>query len=460
LAKTAFGAENCRRGWAGIIVLTVLTDEKRMWKSGGNVPAGADYVNTFRGIAVVFLLCIFAGQAPAGIANRVSIARVFYRIRNLDRLNAELQGKVLDFTANHGADNRIWSEALGEKRDMYVYVPPGYDPRQAYPLIIFFHGFLQDEVILLHMIHSFDQAIARGDFPPIIVAAPDGSVRGKPTLMNGGSFYVNSKAGRFEDYVMQDVWSFVHRKFCIRPEREAHVLLGGSMGGFAAFNLGIKYRDRVGSVVGLLPPLNLRYADCHGRYFSAFDPDCFSWREHFRPFMPVARFYHVIAVRERRLTNPLYGRRADNMAAVSMENPVEMLFSYNVQPGELDMFIGYVGRDEFNVTAQVDSFLYFARMRGLEVTSVFHPDGHHSVQDAMSFAPDVFRWLTPRIGPYAPGCICMPQQLPDLPLDSSGPVAAAGPEAATPLCWTPNAACPAANSKGLRQWLRHHLGVK
>ena len=417
-------------------------------------------MNAFRGITVLLVLLGVVGTAPAGILNRVSIARVFYRVPNLDRLNSELQGKVLDFTANHGADNRIWSEALGEKRDMYVYLPPGYDPRQAYPLIILFHGFLQDEVIGLRFVQLFDEAIVRGELPPVILAGPDGSIRGKPTLLNGGSFYVNSKAGRFEDYVMQDMWSFLHRKFCIRPEREAHVLLGGSMGGFGAFNLGIKYRDRIGVVAGLLPPLNLRYANCYGRYFSDFDPDCFMWREHFRPFMPVARFYRVIAVRERRLTIPLYGRWADNMAAVSMENPVEMLFSYDVRPGELEMFIGYVGRDEFNVTAQVDSFLYFARLRGLEVTSVFHPEGHHTVASAKSFAPDLFAWLKPRLGPYAPGWNCFPQQLPDLPRESPAAAEVTEPNTAIPLCQAPTTNCPAANPKGPRHWWRHHLNVK
>src|SRR5262249_49870676 len=40
----------------------------------------------------------------------------------LDRLNAELKGHVVDFTHNHGVDNRMWSPALGKKRDMYVYL--------------------------------------------------------------------------------------------------------------------------------------------------------------------------------------------------------------------------------------------------------------------------------------------------------------------------------------------------
>ena len=259
---------------------------------------------------------------------------------------------------------------------------------------------------------------------------------------------------------MQDVWSFVHRRFCIRPEREAHALVGGSMGGFAAYNLGIKYRASIANVAGILPPLNLRYMDCHGRNFSNFDPDCLGWQEHFRPLKPVARFYHVIPVRERRLTMPLYGRHVDAMDAVSEQNPVEMLFTYDVRPGELEMFVGYAGRDEFNIGAQVESFLYFARLRGLEVTSVYHPNGKHSVASAETFAPDLFCWLKPRLCPYAPCSDCTLNQILDPHVSGSMPSNEAANVGPVPLCHTPATCCPASNPKGLHQWLRHRFNVR
>ncbi len=315
-----------------------------------------------------------AAPAQAGVLDRW-----LHPANELQLVNRKIHGQVLDFTANHGCDRRIYSEALCEKRDLYVYIPPGYDPKNQYSFAYFLHGIGHDERGFLEFVDLFDRAIACGDLPPVVIACPDGTIRGRPSLVNAGSFYVNSNAGRFEDYTMHDVWNFVHQTFSIRPEREAHLLIGGSMGGFAAYNLAIKYRSSIATVGAIFPPVNLRYLDCHGRYFSDFDPCCFGWRTRIQPWAPVGRFYKVLVVRQRRLIDPLYGRSQSAIAKISQENPAEMLDSYQVQPGELDMFIGYVGRDEFNIDAQVESFAYLARSRGLEVTTVVDPNGHHNI---------------------------------------------------------------------------------
>lgn len=322
---------------------------------------------------------------------------------DLERLNSKLEGKVLDYTFNHGCDRRLYSAALDSKRDVYVYLPPGFDPTKQYPLAYFLHGFAHDEQTFLKFVDQFDQMMSAGQLPPFIVVAPDGSIRGRATLLNGGSFYVNSKAGQFEDYILRDIWDFMHQKFPIRPEREAHILVGGSMGGFGAYHLGIKHRDRIGVVAAVFPPLNLRYLDCHGRYFSDFDPSCFSWRTKIRPLAPIGRYYGgLVTIREHRLIRPLYGLRCDAVSLLAPNNPVEMLGSYNVQPGELEMFIGYVGKDEFNIDAQVESFLYIARCRGLTVSTAYLPNGRHSIESARTLLPVLLAWLSPRIAPYSP----------------------------------------------------------
>ena len=47
------------------------------------------------------------------------------------------------------------------------------------------------------------------------------------------------------------LWGFLQRSFAINPARGAHVIAGGSMGGFSAYNLGFKYRDQFGTIIPL-----------------------------------------------------------------------------------------------------------------------------------------------------------------------------------------------------------------
>jgi S-formylglutathione hydrolase FrmB len=331
----------------------------------------------------------------------------------LARVNRELHGTVVDYTHNHGADRRIWSEALHQRRDLYVYLPPRFDPALSYPFVLWLHGFAQDEQSFIkEVIRPLDAAMAAGKLPPVIIAAPDGSLNGDPCLVTAGSFFVNSDAGRFEDYVMQDVWNFMMEHYPIRPEREAHVLAGVSMGGGGAYSLAIKYRDRVKVVVGIFPPLNTRWLDCHGRYFGNFDPACWGWRTDFsRRHEVVGRFYGVVLIPMKRVVEPVYGKGPDVAAKVSQENPIEMIDRLDLKPGELDMYIGYGGKDQFNVDAQVESFLYRARQRGLCLTVSYVPNGKHDLRTALKFFPSVVEWLTPRLAPYAP----YPLGGPDLP---------------------------------------------
>ena len=60
-------------------------------------------------------------------------------------INKKLRGQLVDYTHNHLRDRRIWSNSLCAKRDLYVYLPPCYDPCRQYPGMIYLHGIAQDE---------------------------------------------------------------------------------------------------------------------------------------------------------------------------------------------------------------------------------------------------------------------------------------------------------------------------
>src|SRR5579884_3841474 len=243
----------------------------------------------------------------------------------LHHVQRQLHGQLLDFTHNHGADRRIWSPALRERRDLYVYLPPGFDRCRRYPLAIFLHGAGQDEQFFLQtQVEAFDRAIVEGRMPPVILAAPDGSTHGRATLRQPATFWANSQAGCFEDFVMTDVWNFMMTHFPIQPEREAHSLVGASMGGSAAFALAIKHKDRVKVAIGFMPLLNLRHVDCHGHYRTPFDPACAGLRSEWRGHEALGR-RRLFVLRFNELFGPLFGSGADGLAGLSRINPLELM---------------------------------------------------------------------------------------------------------------------------------------
>ena len=73
-----------------------------------------------------------------------------------------------------------------------------------------------------------------------------------------------------------------------------------------------------------------------------------------------------------------------------------------MKPGELEMCVAYGGKDQFNIDAQVESFLYVARERGLDVDVCHDPKGKHDFPTAERLFPCVLKWLAPRLEPYAP----------------------------------------------------------
>lgn len=344
---------------------------------------------------------LFLLTAPTAVAQAGPL-RVFGPDA-VTKLNRKLAGQVHDFTHNHGSDRRVHSPALDQKRDLYSYTPPGYDGHTSFPFMLFLHGLGQDEKIFLDVVEHFDDAIRKGEMPPLVIVCPDGSVGDRPSLIHTGSFFVNSKAGRFGDFIAEDVWDFAHTHYKLRPERDAHVIAGASMGGFGAFNVGFKQRDKYGSIVGIMPPLNLRYGDLEGRYFTEYDPANFALRPVGKRNEIVGEFYGLVFIRSRRILDPLVGRNSTEPTKfVSQENPYEMLASYDVRPGEFNLFIGYGRRDEFNIDAAVESFLDEAKRHQIEVETLVLPEGRHNLATAVSMLPDLNQWLVKHVAPYAP----------------------------------------------------------
>lgn len=318
----------------------------------------------------------------------------------LDNVNGRIHGHVVDYTNNHGHDLRIFSEALQKPQSLYVYLPPHYDPQQRYPLMVILHGILQDEKgFLKYAVEPLDDAISCGRLPPLIIAAPNGVIEGYHSHHKPGSFFINGPAGNYQDWIMKDMWDFVTANYSIRPEPAAHVITGISMGGFGAFNMAIKRRDRFHIVLGMLPALNVRWVDSQGNYRGKFSPGNWGWRE--TPADPNeiigSLLGGLISFRVKDFIFPAFGTGWEGLERASAENPIELVDRLHLKNGDLDMFVGYAGRDEFNLDAQAESFLYLCELRGIKVSVYYDPKGTHSAATATKMAPFMIDWLGERL---------------------------------------------------------------
>ncbi len=338
---------------------------------------------------VVAALCLFASiAAPAQ-------AQVFNHV-NLDHLNRKIHGKIIDFTENHGADRRIFSPILGRPRDLYVYLPPAYDPAVAYPLVIYLHGAHIDEHAFIDpgVIKAIDWMMNAGQIPPTIIAAPDGTYGGKNRITCIHSLWVNGEGGRFEDHIVAEIVPFLFRTFSLRPERQSRAILGISASGYGAMTVAMRHRDLFGSVATIGGPLNLRYDNFRHCYSDDFDPATYRERIAYEPELIVARYYcGLLKRRVNSFIGPVYGEPGQVAPRVIRDNPADVLLTSGVGPGELAIHINYPSNDNYNFDAQCQSFAWLAARRGVGVDIRVTPGAQHDLSYIEGAMPLTFCWL-------------------------------------------------------------------
>jgi S-formylglutathione hydrolase FrmB len=344
-------------------------------------------------VVAVLLLALACPLAGAQVFNHV----------NLDRLNRKLCGKVVDFTNNHGQDRRIDSPILGMKRDLYVYLPPGYDPSTAHPLVLYFHTASVDEHTLIApgVIETVDAMIAKGEFPPSVVACPDGTYEGVNRFKDPHSLYVNGLGGRFEDHLLVEVLPFLTSHYSIRPEREAHAILGMSAGGYGGMGLALKHREYFAAVATLGGPLNLRYDTADHDRRENFDPATYRWKDQYDPNEVAGVFYGGLKKsRAGKYLGPVYGDNAPEVIPqIIRDNPADLLISTDLKPGELALYVNYPAKDNWNIDAQDQSFAWLASQKGVDVTLVGVPKAKHTLRYFRSQQRPAFTWLAGHLLP-------------------------------------------------------------
>jgi enterochelin esterase-like enzyme len=141
------------------------------------------------------------------------------------------------------ADNPLGDPTV---RDVIVYLPPGYEYQsERFPVIWFLPPFTSWGEKMFNvqawdqnMPQRADRLINEKKMSPVVIAFPDCFTR------FGGSQYVNSPAvGRYEDYVVQELVSFVDEEFRTLANRTNRGVIGYSSGGFGALHLSMRHPD-------------------------------------------------------------------------------------------------------------------------------------------------------------------------------------------------------------------------
>lgn len=132
---------------------------------------------------------------------------------------------------------QFFSPAVGMDMKYDIVLPPDYhESERNYPVLYLLHGYMQNYTVWGRNLGAAFYARELS----LIIVMPDG----------GNSWFVNfaeSDDGRphqWEDHVVRDVVSHVDANFRSEARREGRAIAGLSMGGFAAFTIGLRHPDR------------------------------------------------------------------------------------------------------------------------------------------------------------------------------------------------------------------------
>lgn len=170
----------------------------------------------------------------------------------------------------------------GVERQVVIYTPPGYDPRRGarYPVTYLLHG-NNDLAVGWTMAGRanfvLDAFLAEKKARPMIVVMPWGHALPFGTRPPPGQPDNNDL---FERYLLEEVVPLVEKNHRIAPGRGNRAIVGLSMGGTQALQIGLGHPDRFGTVgifgAGLeREAFDARYAEILAKRPKRFAKDLF-----------------------------------------------------------------------------------------------------------------------------------------------------------------------------------------
>ncbi len=304
----------------------------------------------------------------------------------------------------HGSvvTDTLWSQSLGAKKAVVVYLPPSYrkTPARRYPVAYYLHGVWGSETDWTgsgQLDLVMDSLINAGG-PEMIVVMPDGddswyttwnalitadACRKTPIATHESADTYCVAWQHYDDYIARDVVQFTDKKYRTRANRAHRAIAGLSMGGYGAITLALSYPDvftAAASHSGTLAPLFAGPVPFDGHPVWAADQSDLEkiW----------GGLYKTIA--------PAFGH---DTAAWWSRDPARRLHSLIAKKGKAvvpDMFAD-VGVDDGLAVNQTRAFKWEAWQEGIPIEYHEWP-GAHNWEYWRAHVPQSLRWIGNLIG--------------------------------------------------------------
>ena len=174
---------------------------------------------------------------------------------------------------------RVASQALGNERDVWVYLPPSYasSPQRRYPVIYFHDGqnVFDASTAFIGIEWQADETLERlatsGEMPEAIAVAVANSPRrmDEYTQVRDSGRGTGGAADLYLQFLVRELKPRIDREFRTLPGREHTALVGSSLGGLVSLYAGIAARETFGLIGGVSPVLSWGDSDIEKRYASA-----------------------------------------------------------------------------------------------------------------------------------------------------------------------------------------------
>lgn len=203
------------------------------------------YFTTAFGCLLLALSLVSIAQVPKGSVQRIKI-----------------HGKLLEHNLS------------GDSADRYVsvYLPASYSSgtKKRYPVVYFLHGYTDNDAKFYGFQKHWttlppilDAVYSQNPAHEMIVVTPDAY-----TLFQGSMYSNSATTGNWEDFVAQELVSYMDAHYRTLAKKESRGICGHSMGGYGALRIGEKNPD-IFSTVYLLSPCCLNSPTVSSEIFTA-----------------------------------------------------------------------------------------------------------------------------------------------------------------------------------------------